>query len=311
MFNFKIDASQGWCTSEGDKKIFIRDDFYILASFDESNANPEYYVYVNQTETLYGTGYYYLTMLYTTQMRGMEMKNRDFNSYNTKGEYLTEWTFHMNTNQILSNNDASKYDANGMLKLADVTSLVLEQNFTNVLSSKLLIVCNIAPKIRVHCSDHNTIRVNLCELEEMADRSFCSHLFDKCYFINEYEFDPLEPEYYIRVCKDKPSDSANSNNSTSGDASKTRYSYEMYRTSLIITGWISMISTVLSLFFMLLTLASYFILDELRNLPGWNIINLTTALFMAQFSFFLGSLLNHLAGVCFVISLMTHYGIFF
>ena len=41
-------------------KLIFREKFHILASFDEKNS-PSYYIYVNETETLYGAGYFQLT----------------------------------------------------------------------------------------------------------------------------------------------------------------------------------------------------------------------------------------------------------
>jgi hypothetical protein len=267
---------------------------------------------VNDTDTLYGTGYYVLSLLFTTEkFGGIDMNSQGLNYSKASGghgDVITEWRFNIHSDTIYSNNNRSNYDSTGTIVLTDVTRLVLEQNSNKptgeILSVKVLTVCNIAPKIRVDCSDHNTVRVNLCELKKMPDRSFCSHLLDKCYFINEYEYDPDEPEDFIRVCK------SGSSNSThhAGTSKTTNYSFSMYRTSLIVTGWASMILGFLSILFMVLTLITYLFLDELRNLPGWNMINLTAALFIAQFSFFIGSFLNHLELFCFFLAIMTHYG---
>jgi G protein-coupled receptor Mth (Methuselah protein) len=43
-------------------------------------------------------------------------------------------------------------------------------------------------------------------------------------------------------------------------------------------------------------------------IQGWNCINLTIALFIAQFSFLIGSLVNDYPLVCFTVAIMTHYG---
>ena len=76
------------------------------------------------------------------------------------------------------------------------------------------------------------------------------------------------------------------------------------------SGYVSMVTSVLSLFFMMLTLVTYFLFDELRNLPGWNILNLTLALLLGQFSFFIGSFsfIKHIPWLCFLIAILTHYG---
>lgn len=296
----------------------MRDNFYVLARFDKNNSNPSYYVYVNQTRTLYGTGYYFLTMLFVPQKAN---KPINLNPLDLREEKCTNssagldvWEFNPSEDVILTEEELG----NTTIRFYDVSDIVFEQNLENVRSSKLLIVCNIAPKIRVDCDNHETTRLRLCELQKMVDRSYCSLYSDKCYLINEYEFDQDYPDRYIRVCQSRLGGSSSHgrrpftpDNSTRNSTNKLKTvspEYMSYQQVLISSGWLSFITTIISLFFMLLTLITYFILDELRNLPGCIIINLTVAQFIAQFSFLLGSFLNVYPFWCYINAIMTHYG---
>ena len=72
---------------------------------------------------------------------------------------------------------------------------------------------------------------------------------------------------------------------------------------------LSFFLTSVSSTLMVLCLITYGIFRELRNIPGWNIINLTVALTIAQISFILGSFLNNnTPTVCFINAITTHYG---
>ncbi|RNA25555.1 EGF-like module-containing mucin-like hormone receptor-like, partial [Brachionus plicatilis] len=296
----KESKDDGWCTLSGDQKLTFRDNFRIFASFKEPKL-PKYYVYVNQTETLYGTGYYYLTVLY--------VKKPDSGSATTKKPLLIEKSdlmhnvvFDASFHQIISDDQiyATKRELSphlNLLHLADVTDIVLDNNSTSVASSKLLHVCNRRPKIRVECKNYATVRLRLCELKSMPDRSFCSPALNKCYFLDEYEYDPIMPSEYIRVCK--------SNDFHQEPGFSLNLKTDLNKT---ISGWISFLSIVISLIFMFLTLFTYFIFKQMRNLPGWNIINVTLALTLAQFCFLLGSFLNLFPLLCFILSILTHYG---
>ena len=76
-----------------------------------------------------------------------------------------------------------------------------------------------------------------------------------------------------------------------------------------IAGYLSNICIVISIVFIILTLVTYALFEELRNIPGWNIINLTLALGMAQFFFLLGSFIDQFPVVCFIVAVITHYGL--
>ncbi|CAF0814028.1 unnamed protein product [Brachionus calyciflorus] len=299
----------GWCNSPGDEKLSFRDNFLILASFEDPKK-PKYYVYVNKTQTLYGTGYYYLTVLFTKKPESLAQvvttKKPDLLDEKDR-LLLKKINFDPKHQQIYSDDDEEIYESKreikshiSMITLSDVTDIVLDQNSTTVVSSKLLYVCNRIPKIRVECKNFETIRVRLCELKLMTDRSYCSLALKKCFLLDEYEYDPLEPESYIRVCKshseikDKPFSISSLN--IKADVNKT------------ISGWVSFLSTVISLIFMFFTLFTYFMFKQIRNLPGWNIINVTLALTIGQLGFLLGSFLNLIPLVCFLLGLLTHYG---
>lgn len=72
-------------------------------------------------------------------------------------------------------------------------------------------------------------------------------------------------------------------------------------------AWLSFMLSLLSITLMIGCLITYALFVELRNIPGWNIINLTVALTIAQISFLLGSYLARLSTLCFINSLVVHY----
>lgn len=59
----KSEENLGWCDSSGDKLETYFDGFRILASFGN---RTRYFVYVNATDTIYSTGYYYMFIMLTT-----------------------------------------------------------------------------------------------------------------------------------------------------------------------------------------------------------------------------------------------------
>lgn len=78
--------------------------------------------------------------------------------------------------------------------------------------------------------------------------------------------------------------------------------------SVTLPAWLSFILTIISTTLMIICLITFALFNELRNIPAWNIINLTMALTLAQISFIASSFLNdvdHL--LCFVNSLTIHY----
>lgn len=83
---------------------------------------------------------------------------------------------------------------------------------------------------------------------------------------------------------------------------------ERYKIMAVIPGWVSVFASIVSITGLIATLVTYLLFTELRNIPGWNIINLTFALILAQVFFTCGSFFNHVALLCFIISLLTHYG---
>lgn len=191
-----------------------------------------------------------------------------------------------------------------LLSLVDVTDIVIEQNATNTISSKILFVCNRNPRITVPCINHETIRLSLCELEYMIDSSYCLRKNGHCFFVDEYERDSIEPDKYIRVCKYyKEKDNSTISNYASLNASQAEFDL-----NVAISGWASFIFTVISLVSMVFCLITFALFSELRNIPGWNIINLTLALTLGQLSFLMGSFVIGTNIFCFIIAMATHYG---
>lgn len=191
-----------------------------------------------------------------------------------------------------------------LLSLIDVTDIVIEQNATNTISSKILFVCNRNPRITIQCINHETIRLSLCELDHMIDESYCMHKTGHCFFVDEYERDPIEPEKYIRVCKFY----RNKDNSTVSNMFLINNKSGEIDLNVAISGWISFIFTCISIISMIFCLVTFALFRELRNIPGWNIINLTIALTIAELFFVLGSFVNGTNVFCFVVAMTTHYG---
>ncbi len=196
--------------------------------------------------------------------------------------------------------------------LYDVTHHFINLNRTIVKATKVLFLCD-KPKIRAQCESHTSMRVHRCEFDyENSSRSYCwsmshskSYLYqNKCYTTNEYEYDENDRNNYIRICKFDLKNSISSLKGLKG------MSYDEKRNNLmiLIPAWLSFLTTLLSVFFMLLTLVTFFLVNKLRNIPGWNIINLTIALLIAQCSFLIGPYLSNLPVMCFIIALTTHYG---
>jgi hypothetical protein len=310
----KTSSQHSWCSSPGDYKLLLRDGFHVFASFDNDNK-PSYYVYVNQTETLYATGNYYLTVLFGPKR---VFKHKEKFAHDDKVDSDIEDDASVQTidldilNSKLKNGviESERKKQHLLNTLTDVTEIIFQPgNSTNILFSKLLTVCERAPKIRVECVDHEAIRLRQCELTKMKDRSYCSELIKKCFSIDEYEIDILNPKDYIRVCKQEKREQSNQ---SSTNTSTFYFSFfdklnGKNDLSAVISGWVSFVSTFISLTAMVLTLITYGLFSELRNIPGWNIINLTIALTLGQFSFLSGSLFNELPISCFIISLATHY----
>ena len=262
----EVKASKRWCVAP-DQNMVVQGLFSLLASFD-NEGKPKYHVYVNETDTLYGTGDFFLTI---------GVANRQIP--NSKQNSLI-----LNTNSIPNNNR----------NFQDLTDAIFDSN-NGVVVQKLLTVCNRKPKISPACSDHTTIKLNICELTAHKNRTLCyiNKFINKCYSINEYEYDN-EEEDHIHVCKFEDQNGI--------------YLNEESKISSSIQGYVSFVSTSLSLTAMIVTLLTFALFNELRNIPGWNCINLTIALFIAQFSFLIGSLAVPVPTICLITALSTHYG---
>ncbi|RNA36610.1 G- coupled [Brachionus plicatilis] len=281
----------GWCGEKNENKTYISNDFRILVSFEPTRT---YFVYTNSTGRFYGPGYFYLTLLYRTKLEEKHVVKI------TKGEHTYEniHNLHSQHNQQLWYTDFSR------LNYSDVTNLIIDRNNSALEVSTILTVCDRAPKIRVNCDNFTIYRAKMCEFTYFEhNRSFCWLMFKyKCYSIDEYEFDLKEPNKYIRICQYIPNNTAHSQ--VLGYMVKSTLPSLTHK----ISSWFSLAANLISLFCMILTLITYSLFRDLRNIPGWNLINLTLALSIAQFSFFLGSFFSHLNIACFLNAILTHYG---
>lgn len=210
---------------------------------------------------------------------------------------------------MIDDDDLYKLKQNNktFMSLTDVTEHIFDDTqISEVSTQKYLTVCQRAPKIRIKCLNYETVRVKLCELEyQQKNRSFCSLLLNECYSINQYEYDQFMPKEYIRICKYKNQEDLNKSIDFNRKLENSRNSNEILNQ---IHGYLSFISIIVSLIFLVITFFTYIIFKKLRSLPAWNIINLVIALFIAQFSFLVGSLCSSNPIVCFVVSIFSHYG---
>ena len=112
--------NHGWCNSRGDTQLRFREGFHILASFDQNNV-PIYYIYVNETETLYGAGYFQLTF-YMANIMSSNSKNI-FKSFKEN-----TWNFNSENYQIISDHYSKSNQTDYLhvnLTLTDVTSMFI------------------------------------------------------------------------------------------------------------------------------------------------------------------------------------------
>ena len=266
----KLKQYGGWC--DGNEKHY-QDGFRILASF---NAEIEYSIHVQSTDKIYRKGNFFLLMIYKTNM------SKTYNEFS-----------------LISKEVSSRSDTN----FKDFTSMILEQNSSSVSAKAFLVVCDRNPKIRIECINHRTIKARICEFNyDNNTQEFCWKHLKKCYNIDEYEFDSEEPQRFIRIC----------DNGIVKSVKDTPYLDETIENSNVSDQIIAILtfgSILLSLFAMASTLITYFLFEELRTIPGWNMINLISALSIGLFSFWLGPFLISLEIFCFLIAILTHYGL--
>ena len=194
-------TSKSWCNTNDDKKKFIRNEFRILASFDK-NEKPRYFIYLNETGTVYKTGDFYLTIQYSpTGSANLNISDYSKNhnekllnmaSYRKKRSTDTSHSHSQNsksksfnwdseTNQLISDDDINKIKTQNktIMSLHDVTEFIFDKNSTDVFTQLYLTVCERSPKIRVSCINHETVRVRLCEVDyQEKNRSYCLKLIN-------------------------------------------------------------------------------------------------------------------------------------
>lgn len=134
------------------------------------------------------------------------------------------------------------------------------------------------------------------------DRSYCFISNKECFSIDQYEPDLDDPKSYIRICKIELTKNESLHNHLMESESNTN------ELSDLIIGWFSVGTTLISIVALVITLVTYLLFNELRNIPGWNVINLTLALALAQSAFLSGSFFSNFPETCFAVSILTHYG---
>lgn len=126
----------GWCNNKADVMTYYSDGFRILAS-----ESKKYYIYVNQTQNIYSTGFFFLSILYKSKQL---LLRPDFKRLDNRSDEFSGRTL-----------DIAKYN------LTDITSFILannDSNETNVETSAVLVTCDRKPKVRVPCSNFAKIR---------------------------------------------------------------------------------------------------------------------------------------------------------
>jgi G protein-coupled receptor Mth (Methuselah protein) len=142
--------------------------------------------------------------------------------------------------------------------------------------------------------------MKICEFQyNKLNRSYCWHDTTRCFSIDEYQYDTEFPQTYIRICK---FDEHFKNSTINFFPIDDTYISE------ILPGWLSVCACMVSITFMIISLVTYLLFKEMRNIPGWNVVNLTLALIIATSSFLSGSFVSSWPEVCFSISLIAHFG---
>ena len=179
----------------------------------------------------------------------------------------------------------------GLNNLIDVTDLILGNSAGDTFT--LLSVCDRAPKIN-RCTSNMIVKMHKCEFDfDTVSRAFCLRsIKSRCLTIDEYELDGSNIDY-IGVCQQDQLRIEETDDETAVSS---------------IEGTLSSVAIIISLVFMILTLITYMLFKSLRNIPGWNIMNLTVSLAFAQLFLLLGSTINKYPLVCFIHSIITHYG---
>jgi hypothetical protein len=288
-----------WCTNKenNDIKTSYRSlsDYRILVS----TINNAYYVYINKTNFLYSTGSFEIQLTYNLDMNVLLNNNLklirnfdyDTDTINNTDDKKKEFHYYNwpNINQ-------SKQTVFQRLGLQDVTDLFLHQ------ATAFITTCDRLPRIVKNCQESQTVRLHICEVEFFhVDSSIYHPLLDHYFTSKEYQFDANDTDY-VHICKES--------SRFFWDLLHTRLKMSA-KTSILhmkISSYISFVFNVISIISMILTLLTYGLFKELRNVPGWNVINLTCALLIAQSSFLLGAIIENQRFVCFLSAIVTHYG---
>jgi hypothetical protein len=277
---------------------------------------------LNETGTIYKTGDFYLTVAYSPANSNLSIGiNKNHNekllnmttfrrkrSAEEQALKLKSFNWVSDTNQLISDDDINRIKKlnKTIMSLNDVTEYIFDKNSTDILTQMYLTVCQRTPKIRIICINHETVRVRLCELKyEEKRRSYCYSLLNECYSINEYEYDEYLPTQFIRVCKYRDEEDYAKSLDFHAKLNSAKKSDEILNK---ISGFVSVVSIVISLFFLVATFTTYLLFKVLRNIPAWNVINLTAALIIAQSSFLIGSFVKEIKVFCFIEALLAHYG---
>jgi len=157
----------------------------------------------------------------------------------------------------------------------------------------LVSVCNRQPRIVGRCPDSLVMRIALCEIVQYKNFSIRLQRTGRLYTNREYRYDDFRPESYVVVCKHDPYNGTTDSKSNFFEKAP---------------GILSTIAIFLSIIALGITLITFFLFSSLRNLPGWNTINLILALMIAETLFLAQDLtIMTRSNVCLLFALGIHY----
>ncbi|CAF1438980.1 unnamed protein product, partial [Didymodactylos carnosus] len=286
-----------------------------------TSGEVEYYVYVPELETNYTLGDYNLVFLVSADGTQPSHTNHGNKNYQTKrnseilnqkleevfvsalsssdyGSLLLHMQSHMSSIQHESESVISRLRSQ-IQYVKTITTTTVKMTTTSSKTTgntqsdevvKFFQVCNRAPKIVQACPDNQVMRIAWCEFDKFINRTIKNRRTGKLFTNREYQYDPYMHDLYINVCKYTAKTSATISISEKAP------------------GFVTMVATLLSIFALTSTLLTYYLFSVLRNLPGWNTINLTLALILAEILFLVQSiLLTTRPSICLLMALGTHY----
>ncbi|XP_013385253.1 uncharacterized protein LOC106155122 [Lingula anatina] len=165
-------------------------------------------------------------------------------------------------------------------------------------------VCEKHPRLRdTSCPK---MPINVTDAKFYPNRHFKFH--GKNYSLNEYQY--TRDAGKLLICVPEVWRNGSEANLTSLTQYETHYKLacasEIFGAFESAESYLTVILGVTSVVAMAITLFTFLLFRQLRNLPGTNVMNLTAALLLGQAAFFSGSLIKH-EELCVAVAVGTHY----